>query len=161
MMNLETELRELAQTHLDFIQDIQWHDLRRAVVIHLESMEEHDTLIIPRISTRQVCHHITTRSPVLNGQMEQPAGLHGTPSFFKSSKTVNPSGFGCHAKPYAVPTSDPAGSDTNRVNFLALTPIASGHMHPIGSTQNYGPFDGGCNMNLQPVSQPDTHSMVT
>ena len=63
VMNLETELRELAQTHLDLIQDIQWHDLRRAVVIHLESMEEHDTLIIPRIPTRQVCHHIINQKP--------------------------------------------------------------------------------------------------
>ena len=63
MMNLETELRELAQTHLDLIQDIQWHDLRRAVVIHLESMEEQDTLIVPRIPTRQVCHHIINQKP--------------------------------------------------------------------------------------------------
>ena len=62
-MNLETELRELAQTHLDLIQDIQWHDLRRAVVIHLESMEEQDTLIVPRIPTRQVCHHIINQKP--------------------------------------------------------------------------------------------------
>ena len=43
--------------------DIQWHDLRRAVVIHLESMEERDTLIIPRIATRQVCHHIINQKP--------------------------------------------------------------------------------------------------
>ena len=63
MMNLETELRELAQTHLDLIQDIQWHDLRRAVVIHLESLEEHDTLIVPRVATRQVCHHIINQKP--------------------------------------------------------------------------------------------------
>ena len=62
-MNLETELCELAQTHLELIQDIQWHDLRRAVVIHLESMEEQDTLIIPRIQTRQVCHHIINQKP--------------------------------------------------------------------------------------------------
>ena len=67
-MNLETELRELAQTHLDLIQDIQWHDLRRAVVIHLESLEEHDTLIVPRVPvprvpTRQVCHHIINQKP--------------------------------------------------------------------------------------------------
>ena len=63
MMNLETELCELAQTHLDLIQDIQWHDLRRAVVIHLESLEEQDTLIVPRIPTRQVCHHIINQKP--------------------------------------------------------------------------------------------------
>ena len=62
-MNLETELRELAQTHLDLIQDIQWHDLRRAVVIHLESLEEHDALIVPRVPTRQVCHHIINQKP--------------------------------------------------------------------------------------------------
>ena len=109
-MNLETELRELAQTHLDLIQDIQWHDLRRAVVIHLESMEEHDTLIIPRIPTLdKFVTTSSTKSPVQNGQMEQPAGQHGTPSFFKYSRTVNPSGCGCHAKPYVAPTSDPRG----------------------------------------------------
>ena len=62
-MNLETELRELAQTHLDLIPDIQWHDLRRAVVIHLESLEEHDTLIVPRVATRQECHHIINQKP--------------------------------------------------------------------------------------------------
>ena len=74
---------------------------------------------------------------------------------------ANPSGFGCHAKPYVGPTSDPAGSDTNRVNFVAQTPTAYVHMHPIGYTQNFGPFDGGCNMNSTQVLPPAIHSTVT
>ena len=56
MMDLERELCELAQTHLDLIQDIQWHDLRRAVV-------DTDTLLYARIPSRQVCHHIINQRP--------------------------------------------------------------------------------------------------
>ena len=103
----------------------------------------------------------STKSPVPNGQMEQHAGQLGTQSLFKFLKMANPSGFGCHAKPYVGPTNDPAGSDTNRVNFVAQTPTAYVHMHPIGYTQNFGPFDGGCNMNSTQVLPPATHSTVT
>ena len=63
VMNMARELHELAQTDLDLIQDIQWNDLRRAVVIHLESMEEHDQVISPRIPTRQMCHHVINQKP--------------------------------------------------------------------------------------------------
>eukprot|EP00434_Breviolum_minutum_P041026 symbB.v1.2.036484.t1/scaffold5162.1/size30203/2 len=80
---LETELRELAQTHLDLIQDIQWHDLRRAVVIHLESLEEHDTLIAPRVATRQVCHHIINQKPCPKWTDGTPCGATWHPEFLQ------------------------------------------------------------------------------
>ena len=84
MMNLlETELRELAQTHLDLIQDIQWHDLRRAVVIHLESLEEHDTLIAPRIPSRQICHHIINQKPCPKWTDGTPCGATWHPEFLQ------------------------------------------------------------------------------
>ena len=84
MMNLlETELRELAQTHLELIQDIQWHDLRRAVVIHLESLEEHDTLIVPRVATRQVCHHIINQKPCPKWTDGTPCGATWHPEFLQ------------------------------------------------------------------------------
>ena len=70
-MNMARELHELAQTNLDLIQDIQWNDLRRAVVIHLESMEEHDQVISHRIPTRQMCHHVINQKPC-------PKWTHGT-----------------------------------------------------------------------------------
>ena len=80
---LETELRELAQTHLELIQDIQWHDLRRAVVIHLESLEEHNTLIVPRVATRQVCHHIINQKPCPKWTDGTPCGATWHPEFLQ------------------------------------------------------------------------------
>eukprot|EP00434_Breviolum_minutum_P040850 symbB.v1.2.036319.t2/scaffold5101.1/size33394/1 len=70
-MNMARELHELAQTDLDLIQDIQWNDLRRAVVIHLESLEEHDHVISHRIPTRKMCHHVINQKPC-------PKWTHGT-----------------------------------------------------------------------------------
>ena len=37
VMSMEQQLRDLAQTHLEHIQDFRWSDLRRAVVLHLGS----------------------------------------------------------------------------------------------------------------------------
>ena len=162
MMNLETELRELAQTHLDLIQDIQWHDLRRAVVIHLESLEEQDTLIVPRVPTREVCHHIINQKPCPKWTDGTACGATWHPEFIQILEDGQPKWIWMPRQTiYVGPTSDPAGSDTNRVNFVAQTPTAYVHMHPIGSTQNFGPFDGGCNMNSTQVLPPATHSTVT
>ena len=84
MMNLlETELRELAQTHSELIQDIQWHDLRRAVVMHLESMEEQDTLIIPRVNTRLMCHHVINQKPCPKWKDGTPCGATWHPEFLQ------------------------------------------------------------------------------
>jgi len=74
VMNMERELQDLAQTHLDHIQDIRWHDLRRAVVIHLEHMDEQDMLIHPRIPTREVCQHILQNNPCPNWEDGSPCG---------------------------------------------------------------------------------------
>ena len=93
--------------------------------------------------------------------MEHRAGQLGTQSFFRFLKTANPNGSGCHANPSVAPTNDPAESDTNRLNSLAQPPTAYDHMHHIGSTQNFGHFDGGCNMSSTQVWPPDTHWMVT
>eukprot|EP00434_Breviolum_minutum_P029661 symbB.v1.2.026219.t1/scaffold2601.1/size77851/4 len=56
-------LRHKLSASLLILEDIQWNDLRRAVVIHLESMEEHDQVISHRIPTRQMCHHVINQKP--------------------------------------------------------------------------------------------------
>ena len=120
---LETELRELAQTHLELIQDIQWHDLRRAVVMHLESLEEQDTLIIPRVNTRlSVSPRHQPKALSQMEAMEHRAGQLGTQSFFRFLKTANPNGSGCHANPSVAPTNDPAESDTNKAQLSCTAP---------------------------------------
>ena len=84
MMNLlETELSELAQTHLELIQDIQWHDLRRAVVMHLESLGEQDTLLIPRVNTRLMCHHVINQKPCPKWSDGTPCGATWHPEFLQ------------------------------------------------------------------------------
>ena len=142
-MNMARELHELAQTNLDLIQDIQWNDLRRAVVIHLESMEEHDQVISHRIPTRQMCHHVINQKPC-------PRWTHGThcegtwhPEFLQILRMVTPNGFGCLDKPFVAQTSDPKAPVTSRVHCPAPIPTASVHMPPTGSTQNSGLSAGG------------------
>ena len=90
VMDFERELRELAQTHLEHIQDIQWHDLRRAVVTHLESMEENDTLPYARIPPRQVCHHILNNRPCPKWKDGTACGATWHPEFVQILDDGNP-----------------------------------------------------------------------
>ena len=89
-MNMERELHDLAQTDLDLIQDIQWNDLRRAVVIHLESMEEHDQVIFPRIPTRQMCHHVINQKPCPKWTDGTPCGATWHPEFLQILEDGHP-----------------------------------------------------------------------
>ena len=139
-MNMARELHELAQTNLDLIQDIQWNDLRRAVVIHLESMEEHDQVISHRIPTRQMCHHVINQKPC-------PKWTHGThcegtwhPEFLQILEDGHPKWIWM---PRQTICRDPKAPVTSRVHCPAPTPTASVHMPPTGSTQNSGLSAGG------------------
>ena len=151
MMALERELRELAQTHLDLIQDIQWHDLRRAVVTHLESMEDTDTLLYPRIPTRQVCHHIINQKPCPKWTDGTACGATWHPEFLQILDDGQPTWIWMPRQ---------AICRTNQRSLGIRTPTYE-HTLPIGYTPNCGPFVGGCNMNSTPVWAPDTHSTVT
>ena len=82
-MDFERELRELAQTDLEHIQDIQWHDLRRAVVTHLDSLADADTLMYPRIPSRQVCHHVMNQKPCPKWTIGTPCGAIWHPEFLQ------------------------------------------------------------------------------
>ena len=83
MMDFERELRELAQTDLEHIQDIQWHDLRRAVVTHLDSLADADTLMYPRIPSRQVCHHVMNQKPCPKWTIGTPCSAIWHPEFLQ------------------------------------------------------------------------------
>lgn len=78
---MERELRALAQTHLEHIQEVRWQDLRLAVVTHLESLEEPDTLLYPRISPRDVCQHILHNRPCPNWTDGVTCGATWHPEF--------------------------------------------------------------------------------
>ena len=155
-MNMARELHELAQTNLDLIQDIQWNDLRRAVVIHLESMEEHDQVISHRIPTRQMCHHVINQKPC-------PKWTHGThcegtwhPEFLQILEDGHP-------KWIWMPRQTICRTDqrSKGVHCPAPIPTASVHMPPTGSTQNSGLSAGGWNMSSTLVLPQATHLTVT
>ena len=63
VMSMEQQLRDLAQTHLEHIQDFRLSDLRRAVVLHLENMGEQDMVLQHKMPTRDVCPHILQNTP--------------------------------------------------------------------------------------------------
>lgn len=80
---MEQELRELAQLHVEHIQELRWSDLRRAVVLHLENMPAQDMRLQERLPNREVCPHILHGRPCCTWEPGTACSARWHPEFLQ------------------------------------------------------------------------------